>query len=84
MKESFGRKLVMSRITLAELVERKEGERLTTRAHELRMERRRRRGRPRLKWEDYSKKHLASSVAILSERILETCVGDGCENGIND
>ena len=45
--------------------------------NELRMECRRRRGRPRLKWEDCSKTNLARSVDILIERTLEMAGNTG-------
>ena len=55
VKESLTRKLVWSRLRWAGHVERMEGVRLTKRADALGVEGRRRRGRPRLRWEDYVK-----------------------------
>ena len=52
VRESLMRKLVRSRLKWAGHVERMEGEWLMKRAHALRVEGRRRRGRPRLRWED--------------------------------
>ena len=52
MKECFGKKLVRSRLTWAGIFERLEGERLTKRGIALRVDGRRRRGRPRLKREE--------------------------------
>ena len=50
MKESLRRKLARSRLKWAGHVERMEGERLMNTADALRMDGRRRRGRPRLRW----------------------------------
>ena len=47
-----------SRLKWAGHVERMEGVRLTTRTDALRVEGRRRRGRPRLRWEDCVKRDL--------------------------
>ena len=47
-----------SRLKWAGHVERKEGERLTKRVDAVRMDDRRRRRRPRLRWEDCVKKYL--------------------------
>ena len=58
VKESFTRELVRSRLRWAEHVERMEGVRLTKRADALGVEGRRRRGRPRLRWEDCVKRDL--------------------------
>ena len=55
MKESLTKKLLRSRLKWPGHVERKEGERLTKTADVLRVEGRRRRGRPRLRFEDYVK-----------------------------
>ena len=51
MRESLGRKLVRSQLKCAGYVERKEGIRLTKRADALRVEGRRRRGRPEIEME---------------------------------
>ena len=56
VKESFTKKLVRSRLKWA--VERMSWVRLTKRAGALGVEGRRRRGRPRLRWEDCLKRDL--------------------------
>ena len=53
------RKLVMSRLMWAGHVVRMEGVRLTKRADALRVDGRKRRGRPRMKWEGCVKRDLA-------------------------
>ena len=58
MKESLTRNLVRSRLSWAGHVEQMEGERLTKRADALGVEGRKRRGRPRLRWEDCVKRDL--------------------------
>ena len=57
VKERFRRKLVRSQLKWAGHVGRMEGERLTKEADELRVEGKRRRGRPRLRWEDCVKRY---------------------------
>ena len=57
VKESFTRKLVMSRLQLTRYVESMEG--LTKREDAFRVEGRRRRGRPIRGWEDCVKRDLA-------------------------
>ena len=52
VSESFRRKLVRTQLKWAGHVERMERERLTKRAGALRVQGKRRRGRPRLRWED--------------------------------
>ena len=59
MRESLTRKLVKCWLKWAGHVERMERVRLTKRADVLRVEGRRRRGRPRLRWEDCVKRDLA-------------------------
>ena len=59
MRESLTRKLVRSRLKWAGPVNRMGGERLTERADALRVEGRRRRGRPTLRWVDCVKRDLA-------------------------
>ena len=59
MRESLTRKLVRSRLKRAGPVNRMGGERLTERADALRVEGRRRRGRPTLRWVDCVKRDLA-------------------------
>ena len=59
MKENFRKKLVTSRLKWSGHVERMEGERLTKRADALGVDGRRRRERPRLRWEDSVKRDLA-------------------------
>ena len=59
VKKSFKRKLVRSRLKWPGHVETMEGVRLTRRADALRVEGRRRRGIPRLRWEDCVKTDLA-------------------------
>ena len=56
VKESRTRKLVRSQLRRSGHVERMEGVRLTKRADALGVEGRRRRGRPRLRWEDCVKR----------------------------
>ena len=58
MKGSFTRKCVRSRLKWTGHVERMEGVGLMMRLDVLRMEGRRRRGRPRLRWEDCVKRDL--------------------------
>ena len=59
MRENLTRKFVRSRLTWAGRVERMEGESLRKRADALRVEGKRRRGRPRLRWEDCVKSYWA-------------------------
>ena len=59
VRESLTRKLLRSRLKCAGHMERMVGERLTKRADALGVEARRRRGRPRLRWEDCVKRDLA-------------------------
>ena len=59
VKESLRRKLVGSQLTWAGHVERMEDELLTKRSDALRVQGRRRRGLPRLRWEDCVKSGLA-------------------------
>ena len=56
VRGSLRRKLVRSRLKWAGHVERMEGVRLTKRADALGVEGRRRRGKPRLRWEDCVKR----------------------------
>ena len=60
VKKSFRRKLARSWLKWAGHLERIAGERLTKRAGVPRMEGRRRRGRPVLRWEDSVKRYLAA------------------------
>ena len=62
-------------------VETMEGVRLTKRADALRGEGRRRRGRPRLGWEDCAKKDLAGVGGKWTGGV-ETGGGDGSETGL--
>ena len=57
-RESLTRKLVRSRLKWAGRVDRMEGVRLTKRADALRVEGRKKRGRPRLIWEECVKRDL--------------------------
>ena len=66
-KESHRKKVVRSRLKWAGHVGRMEGERLTKRAEAIRVEGTRRRGRPKLRWEDYEKRDLA---VVGGERIM--------------
>ena len=59
MCESLTRKLVRNQLKWAGHVERMEGEWLMKGADALRVDGRRRRGRPRLRWEDCVKRDLA-------------------------
>ena len=59
MNEGGRGKLVRSRLNWVRHVERMEGERLTKTADALGVDGRRRKGRPRLRWEDYVKRGLA-------------------------
>ena len=56
VQRSLTERLVMSRLQWAGHVERMADDRLKKRATELREEGRRRRGRPRLRWEDCDKR----------------------------
>ena len=58
VKESLTRRLVRSRLKWAGHVKRMKGVRLTKRAIALGVECRRRRGRPRLRWDDCVKRDL--------------------------
>ena len=58
VRESFTRKLVRSQIKWAGHVERMEGKRLTKRVDVLRVEGRKRRGRPRMRWVESVKRDL--------------------------
>ena len=58
VRESLTRKLVRSRLKWVGHVERMEEVRLMKRAEALGVERRRTRGRPRLRWEDCVKRDL--------------------------
>ena len=58
-RERVTRKPMRSQLKWAGHVERMEGVRLTKRADAIRVEGRRRRGRPRLRWEDCMKRDLA-------------------------
>ena len=58
-RESLTRKLMRKRLKWAGHLEIMKGERLKKRADSLRVEGRRRRGRPRLKWDDCVKRDLA-------------------------
>ena len=59
VKKSLARKLARSRLNCAGYVERMERVRLTKRADALRVQCRRRRGGPILRWEDWVKRGLA-------------------------
>ena len=82
MRDILTRKLVSSRLKWAGHVEKMEGERerSTKRAHALKVEDRRRKGRPTLRWEDCVKRDLAGvgeSVENESEGWGKTVGGDG-------
>ena len=61
VQRSFTARLVRSRLQWAGHIERMAGDRLPKRAAELREQGRRRRGRPRLRWEDCVKRHVRKS-----------------------
>ena len=76
VKESH-RNLARSQLKWTGHVERMEGERLTKRAHAPRLDIRRRRGRPRMRWEDCMKSHLAEVGGKLRRRARVRGSGDG-------
>ena len=59
VRENLTRKLMRSRLKWAGHLEIMEGERLTKRGDALRVDSRRRKGRPRLRWDDCVKRDLA-------------------------
>ena len=87
MRESLTWKLVRNRLKWAGHVERMEGVRLTNREDALRVEGRRRKGRPRLRWEDCVKGDLAVVGGELRMRArdrgrVQTVGGKGSETGL--
>ena len=84
-KKSFRRKLVRSPFKWVGRVERMEGEQLTKKADAFRVDGRRRRGRPRLRWEDCVKRDLSGVAAEWRTRVrdggVDMCCVDDSETG---
>ena len=66
MKKSFRRNMVTSQLKWARHVEQMEGEQLKKGADVFRVEGRKRRGRPRQRWEDCAKRYL-SGMGVKNE-----------------